>query len=128
MEKVTWCYSYNEENFHGDFETREEALAEALECSDGEHSVIYLGNPEKPSLSVSADRILDDLAESAYEQCGEYAEGYLAYVHKNKEAYNALDERINDVVQAWMKRFGYEPYFYKVVNVEEVRIKEGNDE
>ncbi|BFH11145.1 hypothetical protein P4K96_29105 [Bacillus cereus] len=117
-----WCYGVNGENFTGDCSTREIAIEEAIGDYGDEDKAIYIGQAVAPAIYVSACRIIDEIYENVAEECGEYADGFLDAV--SKEAQDALQERINAVLKAWLKEFGYEPSFYSVINIEKIDINE----
>lgn len=124
MSEGKWCYSFNEENYEGDFDTKEQAIAEAIwyykEDDDIDQDIIWVGQTKAISLGVNVDRIIEDLGEEAYDQSGEYAEDYLTDVKKSHQ--RILEERLNNVLYSWMKEFKYEPNFYTVENVEEIEV------
>lgn len=127
--KDNWCYSYNAENFEGNFETKEDAIEEATiyyndyhdDEEENEHKkIIYIGKPKPVTISFNVDSILEDIAENAFEQCGEYSEGYLDNV--KIEDGNILEERLHKEILKWMDEFNYKPHFWRVKDVEEVEI------
>jgi len=69
---------------------------------------------------VNVDSILEDIAENTGDEIGEVAEDYLNDV--TKEDSDELEQKLNDVVFAWMKDRGYEPNFWIMENVEEISI------
>lgn len=123
MSEGKWCYSFNEENFEGDFETKEQAIAEAIwyyKDDNLDQDFIYVGQTKEISLGVNVDRIIEDIGDNAYDQAGEYAEDYLTNV--TVQHGRILEERLNDVLVAWMKEFKYEPNFWTVANVEKIEV------
>jgi hypothetical protein len=124
MSEKKWCYSYNGENFEGDFVTKEDAVEEAS-CyinSKDDREYIYIGNPKEISIGVNVDAILENIGEDAYEQAGEYAVDYLRDVTIKHG--QILEERLNEVLYNWMDEYNYKPYFWKVENVEKIKINE----
>lgn len=123
MSEGKWCYSFNEENFEGDFETKEEAIAEAIwyyKDDEKDQDFIWIGQTKAISLGVNVDRIIEDLGEEAYDQAGEYAEDYLTKVASSHQ--KVLEERLNEVLVAWMKEFKYEPNFWTVTNIRKIDV------
>ncbi|MET3508270.1 hypothetical protein [Halalkalibacter oceani] len=120
MSEGKWCYSFNEENFEGDFDTRDDAIGEGLYYYEEDNqSELYVGQAQEVSLGVNIDFIVEQLGEDAYEQCGEVAEDYLCNV--KSEHREILEDKMNDVLQKWMDEFKYNPTFYTVGNVEKVK-------
>ena len=123
MSEGKWCYSFNEENYEGDFETKEQAIEEAIwyyKDDELDQDFIYVGQTKAIILGVNVDRIIEDVGENAYDQAGEYAEDYLSNV--TVQDGSILEERLNNVLLAWMKEFKYEPKFWTVENVESVEV------
>jgi hypothetical protein len=123
MGEGKWCYSFNEENFEGDFRTKAEAIAEAeyyVYEADDDRDFIYVGQTKEVIVSINTNWLLDQLGEQAYEQAGEYAEDYLYDVSREHES--ILEERLNDVLYAWMEEFNYKPNFWTVENVQKVLV------
>lgn len=123
MAENTWCYSFNEENFHGEFDSKQDAISEALELykQEGEEGdFIWIGRCVPVTLTVDSDSVLEELSERAGYQVGEIACGYLDDV--KKEHMNVLDERLTSIVKDWMKEFQYEPHFWGVADVERISV------
>lgn len=116
-----WCYSFNGESFEGNFETRQEAIVEALTMHDEDErdeKSFFIGQTKSVNTSVDVCWLLDTLSEQAYEQAGEYAEGYLDDV--KSEHFAVLEERMNEVLSHWMEEYKYSPHFWTVTNIQEI--------
>jgi hypothetical protein len=123
MRNGKWCYSFNEENFEGEFDTKEQAVAEAIwyyKDDEKDQDFIWVGQTKPISSGVNVDSIIEQLGEEAYDQAGEYAEDYLTNVTLNHQ--RVLEERLNEVLLAWMKEYNYEPNFWTVENIEKVDV------
>lgn len=118
MMKKDWCYSFNGENYSGSFETKEDAIAEAI-AENETNETIWVGQAIAPTISVSPDHLIDEVYEDVRDQCGEYADGFLEHI--DDKARKALEERVNAVFNTWLKEFEYEPTFYTVTNTEEIK-------
>ncbi len=114
-----WCYSYNGEEFTGDYDNREDAIDEAMSYVDEETLFIYVGKIKEIELSADVDMLIERLAEHAYERGGDYAEDYLDNV--TKEEFRELEDGINDVLLKWIDKY-HKPNFWEVVNIEKVKI------
>ena len=121
MKERKWCYSFNEENFEGDFETREDAIGEGTYYAKDEGiTIFHVGTQKTIVLGVNVDAIIEQLGEDANEQAGEAADDYLRRV-KTKEVV-ILEEKLNEVVHSWLSDFGHRPTFWTVDNVEKIDI------
>jgi hypothetical protein len=119
-----WVFSTDSETFNtGEyFDTKEQAV----ECGKAEYiwedycPTFYVGQVESVNFGiyVDPDSILENISQSVYDEVGEVAEDYLNDVRK--EDYEVLESELQEVVQKWMDRFGYNPTFFKVVNIEKV--------
>jgi hypothetical protein len=70
---------------------------------------------------VDIESILENVAENTSEQVGgEAGEDYLCDV--SKEDSDELEQRLNNVLFAWMEEHGYEPDFWIMENIEEISI------
>ena len=78
-----YCYSTNQENYFGDFDSREEA---AEEGNPG--MMVYVGEIEWPEASdfACADMVINDMRDRAYDGYGEHAEDYLGNVTDEQRA------------------------------------------
>jgi hypothetical protein len=119
-----WIYSTDNETFTtGDyFDTKELAIegGKAEYTWQSECPVFYVGQVKSVGFSiyVDPDSILERIAESVYDEVGEVAADYLNDVEK--EHFQTLEDELNDVVRKWMDKYGYNPTFFSVVNIEKV--------
>ena len=117
-----------------EFETREEAIAygkknfeELYEEEHGEifnsenyKKVFYVGQIERFVPSVSADSVVEQIAENAYDEVGELAEDYLSHVSIKELV--VLEEKFNKVLKEWMDETKNNPTFFKITNTEEINV------
>ena len=123
MKERKWCYSFNEENFEGDFETKEDAIAEGTYYAKDEYegvTIFHVGTQKEVVIGVNVDAIIEQLGEDASEQAGEAADDYLRRI-KIKEVV-ILEEKLNEVVHSWLSDFGHRSTFWTVDNVEKIDI------
>jgi hypothetical protein len=145
---MKFCYSHDEELFHGEFELVEDALAEAFDDPDVETAWTGQGVPHKCGdfLSTCAiDNILESMAENAFEECGEeVTSGFLdgpkwAGTYKkgtperekaekanelHKKKLEDLRDRLRETIDAWAEDYGEHPRFWGVENVKEWKREE----
>ncbi|MBK5242158.1 hypothetical protein [Clostridium sp.] len=129
--KNQWTYNLNgSEIWAGDqFDTREEAIIAGREqvveeqeeafCNDS----FIIGQCEVVSPSgVDVDFILENVAENTTDEVGEVGEDYLNdVISKHSEE---LEEKLNEVLFAWMKKYKYEPTFFQIKNAEKIELIE----
>lgn len=103
------------------FDTKEEAIREGkkLALKNGNEDCFRIGIKEPIGIPcIDADGILEDLSEQVYDEVGEIAEDYLCYM--DKDHVKELEEKLNDVLHKWMKKYKYEPDFYTIKKEEVV--------
>lgn len=138
-----YSYSENEEFFYGHCETVEAAISEALDnYPDAE--TIYVGEAKQRTIGEYFDRydvesILERLAESAGEECGEVAEDWLegpkfpqlpadmpkeekemirqAWQDNKKNYLESLAVKLRAALEEWATEEGEQPGFWHVDNI-----------
>lgn len=113
-----YCYSTNEENYHGHFDTREEAAAE-IDGEPGWTAVIE----EYPTDSLASGHgqdVVERLSERLFDFCGEAAENF----DPTKQEIDELDSLIAEQVKAWLEARGG----VKCWGVADVQSHEASDE
>ena len=114
------------------FDTKEECIENgrvALEAYNKDRintngtkrDMFRIGQVEKvlPS-GVDVDFILENVAENTTIDTLEVGEDYLMDVKREHE--EELEEKLNEVLFDWIDKYGYNPDFFKIVNVEEIKI------
>ena len=125
--KYIWEYDETDIWKHDLFDTVEDCILDAKENYLIESGTeIVVGEAVLWEPYVSAELILEQLQEDAYEECGEVAEDWYAYDHKSKEGRKSLDElsdKITEIVKQWLKDNGTYPDFYMIKNVRVVEVE-----
>lgn len=116
---MTYSYSFNEENFYGEFESIEEAIAEAKEY--GDNSEVFIGENGEFHPSVDGEWCVDMLREQVADKCGEYSDNYLYEIPKGAE--KELTDVLTEAFNKWAKKHGQEPNFYPVNNVKKYSLE-----
>lgn len=118
-----WIWDTSDEVFRPSdyFNTKEEAIEDA-KAQEDEGEVVYVGQVTDPitSVNIDVDNILEMISDQMYEEVGEAAEGYLDRVEQ--AAFTELESRLNDTLMEWMEEFNYKPDFFKVGNIEGVKL------
>lgn len=121
---MEYAWSVNEEDYHGSEATREAAVQAAIGDNDLEPGrKVWTGEAVKRSAGyylTSADRLLEDMQERAYEHHGEYSEDWLTKVSSEQE--RELDLDLKAAVDAWAEKYGHRPFFYEVSNTVEHEV------
>jgi hypothetical protein len=119
----SYCLSSNEETFSGDYASREEAIAFAAdELGVEPGGLFWVGRSVPYVVEVrkhTADRLVEQLAEDAYDEVGDVAEDWLRRVTDGQ--LTDLASRLDSVVEAWLEDYGHEPGFWRVEDVTEHR-------
>lgn len=125
-----FCWSRNEETFHGRHETIESAIAEALddampEAEPGDVVTVWIGETRDYDAAGSivgrADWLLERLGEDAYENIGEAAEDWLQDVSVAHE--KELGDALAQAFATWLAAHPeYAPTFYHVDVVKEHKV------
>lgn len=119
-QKTEFAYSMNGENFGSfTYESREEALKEAIEEENRGDSTIYVGEVCKPSLDEfftthAIDTFLEQMSCWAYDDYGEAAEDWLEC---SKKEVALLHDTLKKPFYDWVKKTKNEPEFWRVTEI-----------
>ena len=119
-----WNFDREEETWNNSGESIKECIEEArlyVEAEDQEF--VYIGEVTNHVPTIDAERIIDNLIDQAYDECGESSDGWLDGV-KTEE----LEEKLNEVLQEWLKKTNQEPTFGKLEKVNRYNLKTGERE
>lgn len=108
METESFSYSYDNQRFHGEHASREEAIEEAYaeRCGLAPGTMIYTGRrhaPPHPSEFLpDPDDIIDTMACRASDNYGECAEDWLSFLNDEQKAklqphLDAIAEMIKEI-------------------------------
>lgn len=119
---VKWCASVDEERFYDEFSTKEEAIDFVRE----EYGEGYIG--ESVAVEFTADDFNWDadyaLGELLYEEVGDVADSW----HLSQEDEAELSRRLGEVMVEFLNERNLQPECFKVINIEQVARKEGEEE
>lgn len=116
-----WAISTNEENYHGTFDTVEEAIEEGKQYG----GVFWVGqcvSPTQPEELFDGWSIESWLENSVFEHddyAGEWAEGAVA---SSKEQREELAAEIRPLIAAWLDRYKLRPTHWNIDPVSVRRI------
>lgn len=107
-----FCFSRNEEEFEGDFDTREDAAAEAFEIYP-DHDYVWVGEVRDPTEWIRpvwiGELLYEQLAEALMEEVGEAEENFKLTDAEQKE--------LGEVVLKWIAEHGG----FKCFGVKDIR-------
>lgn len=112
-----WGYSTNEERYCGRFDTRESAIAEAMDCG---YTTFWVGQYREPTTDqfIEADLILDNtLCQDEYQWDG-CDWDFDATAEQKQE----LTEELRRVFREWMDRHDMRPTFSVVTDAEKIVV------
>lgn len=125
MEKkklVLYAYSIDEENFIGEYASKQEAIVEGFkEVEIGKN--VYVGRIVSIELSdVDEERVIEQVVEDTitYNDIPDgLADDYMLNIPKRK--LDILQKRLSNVFKNWAEEFKYEIDYYNVANVEKYK-------
>lgn len=108
-----YCYSWNGECYHGEFNTEQEAL-EAAKTDRPYNEEVWIGTATEPSLifNTNEDYIIESLTENLYDQCGEFAENFTV----SEEDEKRLGEMLKETVERWIEERKITPSCFTVLD------------
>lgn len=114
-----FCYSTNQEEYQGEYTTREESIVAAIEENDdleaGSH--VWTGRLEHIevlNLLDRGDRFIEGMTEQAFFLAGEAADGWLDHVAKDES--DALMVRVAEAVTAWISEKPERAIYFQAVD------------
>lgn len=143
---MKYSYSCNKENFSGLCDSVEEAILESLAEYGGEHNTVFIGEVHRKTIggyfrSSDVEQLLERLAETAQEECGECAEDWLhgpyfeshirgelpeeqkarvkAFRLKQQDRLRPLMQGIVAELEKWAAENDEQPEFWHVYNIKE---------
>ena len=116
-EPTKWCYSVNYDECYGPYESREEAIDEAIrearisQAWIFEDPVVRIGKCEYYNPWIDVDDFLEYVTDIAFNSpWGDYCDGWLRGVPTNDK--EELEEQINEVFYNWLKKTNNLPRFF----------------
>ncbi|MCI8783268.1 MAG: hypothetical protein HFG84_07615 [Dorea sp.] len=105
---------------HGKFDSVEACINDAISYGKKPGEKIVVGICEDYVPHLSADTLLDQVSENAYEEVGEVAEGWPEFVdRKGYRDADKLQEKIDKAFYEWMEETKQVPGFYCIVPLAE---------
>lgn len=127
MSNEKWSVSTNEEDYHGVFDSMEDAIAEGKNSEEGSFFVGRCVPPVQPEVLFTGDAIEDWLDRCVWQHddySHDWAEGQVLPSGKQKEE---LAEKIRPIISEWLDRHRLRPTFWNI-DPESVRHIENDDQ
>ena len=121
---MSYCYSHDEETFHGDFPTYEAAVEAGR--SDAGDRPVFVGEavpPTQPEDWWNAEDWLEHVSVQD-EYSGDWAEDW---DNSTKEQREELEREVRAVMAAWLDRHDLRPKFFNVSGVKLVPASPANE-
>lgn len=126
----TWSFENNEIEIwrNAECETIEECLVEVKQQLENEGyytneapTEVYIGECVPYIPEVDVEDVLDDIKEQAYEFT-ELAEDWECYNIKKADELEELKKSLSNVVNEWLKKYGYDPHFWNVEKIKKYQM------
>ena len=125
----SWNETYSDDWTHGIFDTKEEAIQDALEYIDffkklsHGNSIIHVGQCEYVPLRTDADpdRIMEELDDK---YCDESGCDYYIYEGVTDEERQWLEDKLSDLMNEFHQKIGLNPSWFKVFAMEEIDLND----
>lgn len=114
-----YSYSFDEENYTGEFDSIDEAIEEARDEADG-RDFVYVGKAVRPDPLnfIDGQEVIERIAE-ADEFCTEWGQGW---PEANTEQIAELTEAFHAAFKAWMDKHNLHPTFWNVENAQKYNL------
>ena len=125
MTSERYCYSWNDEDYNGCYDSVEEALEEAREeAKEFRYNVedVYIGTCTDVTLDWNSneEKIIESMYDLLENEVGECAENFEISIEEELE----LARRIDKTVEQWIKDMNIKPNCYQVLDGHLVTLKE----
>jgi len=117
-----FSYSFDRETFHGNSDTRQDALKNALEklneLSDSPE-MIYVGKrvPIDPGASGLSELVISAMRRRVHDEIGGNEREYLMRINEHQLA--DLDENLSRIITGWLERYKLAPSHVKITAISE---------
>lgn len=119
MKSGQWMYNFGDEEHWNEceyFDTKEEAIEAGREEAIAREEESYqVGQIESFVPRISAERIMEQISEDAYEECGDNVGDY---PFSDREDQQKLQEILDEALERWIEKTNNYPTFYKIGRVE----------
>ena len=120
MLKLTdkWSYSLDGATYTAVYDSKEAALKDAVMDAKSENYASFcVGRVMAFVPIVSAEDVVEQIGQSAYDDADEYSWGYLDDIKKCDM--QKLEQMLTETFNKWAKETNNEPHFWMIEDVEE---------
>lgn len=123
MADIMWaCHCRPEDQWpYPEYETKEEAIEAGRAQFDCDFRV---GRKDEWWPSVNALSVIEDMQCEACDYVGEVAESWMEHIRFDSPETDALQERLQAVVDDWIREYHLEPNFFGITDIETVERME----
>ena len=110
---MKYAYSHCQEDYHGQFDTPEEAAAAGFDDADSDHC--WVGEchpPTQPEDHIDADLLIEHVSCQDEYNCDWSSDWYAGTSDQEQE----LTRELRSVFAAWLDRHSLRPGFYMIEN------------
>lgn len=108
---MKYAYSTDQENYEGEFDSREEAALEAF-ASDEDAETAWIGIMVTPPRRPNAEWLIEKVAEDTTEESGEWSDGYLENIPDEAKA--ELQFGLQKLWDEWEAKWKLEPQWFNI--------------
>lgn len=87
---------------------------------------IYVAEVYPYEISVDAYSVLEDLEQTASDECGEAADSWCPSYDIDKSEIDHLSVKLTNIIRSWLKQQGYLPNFFNIGNIIKIDLKQKN--
>lgn len=127
-DKYNWSFDGEAEIWYNSGASIEDCIQQAREENDtdygGEYTTVFIGErvPFNIEANLNVEQLLESLEESAYEFCGDAAEGWDTFNPRKHAEIDELRAAIAPVVRGWLAKYDRLPHFCAIENVAEYAL------
>lgn len=132
MDKYNWSFDGEAEVWYNTAASVKDAMDQARGENEtdhgGEYKTVFVAEREPFDIAGNLDvwALLESLEESAFEFCGDAADGWDIYDRRKPAEIDELREAIAPAVIGWLTKHDRMPRFCALVNVAEYDLDTGN--
>ena len=134
MDKYNWSFDGEAEVWYNCGASIQDCMSQAREEIEsdpvqyGECRTVFIGErvPFNIEANMNVEALLESLEESAYEFCGDAADGWDTYDPRKHAEIDELRQAVATVVIGWLAKHDRSPRFCAIENVAEYDLYTGN--
>lgn len=130
MDKYHWSFDEYAEIWWSSGASIEDCKTQAREENatdhNGEYKTVFIGEsvPFDIAGQLDVECLLENLEQSAFDFCGDAAEGWDAFDPRKPAEIDELRQAVASVVIGWLEKYDRYPHFCAIENVAEYDLNE----